>query len=120
MRFRPCIDIHNGKIKQIVGGSLLDQGDFATENFVSEKDGTFYGKLYKENHLNGGHIIMLNARDSKYYEEDKVQALKALKAFEGGLQISPVCPPEFLQPSGCPLPQNTFPFFSAYSYSKAL
>lgn len=37
MRFRPCIDIHNGKIKQIVGGSLLDQGDFATENFVSEK-----------------------------------------------------------------------------------
>lgn len=34
----------------------------------------FYGKLYKENHLNGGHIIMLNARDSKYYEEDKVQA----------------------------------------------
>ena len=86
MRFRPCIDIHNGKIKQIVGG-LLDQGDFATENFVSEKDGTFYGKLYKENHLNGGHIIMLNARDSKYYEEDKVQALKALKAFEGGLQI---------------------------------
>ena len=70
MRFRPCIDIHNGKIKQIVGGSLLDQGDFATENFVSEKDGTFYGKLYKDNHLN-----------------DKVQALKALKAFEGGLQI---------------------------------
>ena len=50
MRFRPCIDIHNGKIKQIVGGSLLDQGDFATENFVSEKDGTFYGKLYKEYH----------------------------------------------------------------------
>ena len=49
MRFRPCIDIHNGKIKQIVGGSLLDQGDFATENFVSEKDGTFYGKLYKVN-----------------------------------------------------------------------
>ena len=40
MRFRPCIDIHNGKIKQIVGGSLLDQGDFATENFVSEKDVT--------------------------------------------------------------------------------
>ena len=87
MRFRPCIDIHNGKIKQIVGGSLLDQGDFATENFVSEKDGTFYGKLYKENHLNGGHIIMLNARDSKYYEEDKVQALKALIAFVGGLQM---------------------------------
>lgn len=87
MRFRPCIDIHNGKIKQIVGGSLLDQGDYATENFVSEKDGTYYGNLYKENHLDGGHIIMLNARDSKYYEADKEQAMKALKAFHGGLQI---------------------------------
>lgn len=86
MRFRPCIDIHNGKIKQIVGGSLLDQGDLQ-QRICIRKDGTFYGKLYKENHLNGGHIIMLNARDSKYYEEDKVQALKALKAFEGGLQI---------------------------------
>ena len=43
MRFRPCIDIHNGKIKQIVGGSHLDQGDLATENIVSEKEGTFEG-----------------------------------------------------------------------------
>ena len=51
------------------------------------KGNEVYGKLYKDNHLNGGHIIMLNARDSQYYEEDKVQALKALKAFEGGLQI---------------------------------
>ena len=32
MKFRPCIDIHNGKVKQIVGGSLLDQGDQAVEN----------------------------------------------------------------------------------------
>ena len=48
MRFRPCIDIHNGKIKQIVGGSLLDQGDFATENFVSEKDGTEIHSIMKK------------------------------------------------------------------------
>ena len=42
MKFRPCIDIHNGKVKQIVGGSLLDKGDYAQDNFVSEKDGDFY------------------------------------------------------------------------------
>ena len=39
MEFRPCIDIHNGKVKQIVGGSLKDRGDFASENFVSEQAG---------------------------------------------------------------------------------
>ena len=37
MRFRPCIDIHNGQVKQIVGGSLCDEGDRADENFVSQK-----------------------------------------------------------------------------------
>ena len=41
MKFRPCIDIHNGKVKQLVGGSLKDKGNQADENFVSEKDGTF-------------------------------------------------------------------------------
>ena len=38
MKFRPCIDIHNGKVKQIVGGSLRDEGDQAKENFVSTQD----------------------------------------------------------------------------------
>ena len=47
MKFRPCIDIHNGKVKQIVGGSLKDQGDQAAENFVSEQDAAFYAELYK-------------------------------------------------------------------------
>ena len=51
MKFRPCIDIHNGKVKQIVGGSLKDQGDQAAENFVSEQDAAFYASLYKENGL---------------------------------------------------------------------
>ena len=41
MKFRPCIDIHNGKVKQIVGGSLRDAGDQAEENFVSEQDAAF-------------------------------------------------------------------------------
>ena len=47
MRFRPCIDIHNGQVKQIVGGSLCDEGDRADENFVSQKDGDFFAELYK-------------------------------------------------------------------------
>ena len=47
MKFRPCIDIHNGKVKQIVGGSLKDAGDQAKENFVSGQDATFYAELYK-------------------------------------------------------------------------
>ena len=51
MRFRPCIDIHNGKIKQIVGSSLKDKKNFAAENFVSEKDSTYYANLYKKYHL---------------------------------------------------------------------
>ena len=42
MEFRPCIDIHNGKVKQIVGGTLKDQNDQAAENFVSEQDAPFY------------------------------------------------------------------------------
>ncbi len=86
MKFRPCIDIHNGKVKQIVGGSLLDQGDQAEENFVSAHDAGFYGKLYKKNQLSGGHVILLNSKDSSYYEADRREAVKALEAFPGGLQ----------------------------------
>ena len=87
MEFRPCIDIHNGKVKQIVGGSLKDTGNFAEENFVSEQDATFYANMYKKAGIHGGHIILLNAKDSEYYEATKEQALKALAAYPGGLQI---------------------------------
>jgi len=87
MKFRPCIDIHNGKVKQIVGGSLKDSGNQATENFVSEQDGGFYANLYKEKGLKGGHIILLNAADSEYYEATKEQAMLALATYPGGLQI---------------------------------
>lgn len=87
MRFRPCIDIHNGKVKQIVGGSLLDQGDFAEDNFVSEKNGDYYAGLYRDAGLTGGHIILLNPAGSSYYEEDVRQASLALAAYPGGLQI---------------------------------
>ncbi len=87
MEFRPCIDIHNGKVKQIVGGSLSDLGDRAQENFVSEQDAAFYAKLYQKYKLKGGHIILLNAADSPYYEATKAQALAALGAYPAGLQV---------------------------------
>ncbi len=87
MRFRPCIDIHNGKVKQIVGGSLRDARDEAKENFVSEQDAAFYAKFYQEDGLKGGHVILLNPASSPYYEETKRQALTALAAYPGGLQL---------------------------------
>lgn len=87
MKFRPCIDIHNGKVKQIVGGSLKDKNDFALENFVSEMDGSYYASLYKKLGLPGGHIILLNPASSEYYEKDVRQALLALKEWPGALQI---------------------------------
>ena len=87
MRFRPCIDIHNGCAKQIVGGSLADKGNKAQDNFVSEQDGSYYGELYKSRGLTGGHIIILNPTGSEFYEKDLQQAYSALSSFEGGLQI---------------------------------
>ncbi len=87
MQFRPCIDIHNGKVKQIVGGSLSDEGNRALDNFVSEKDSVWYADLYKKDKIKGAHVIILNAADSEYYEATKTAALNALKAYPGGLQI---------------------------------
>ena len=87
MKFRPCIDIHNGKVKQIVGGSLKDQGNQANENFVSEQDASYYAQLYKEKGITGGHVILLNKKDSEYYPETKRQALLALSTYPGGLQV---------------------------------
>jgi phosphoribosylformimino-5-aminoimidazole carboxamide ribotide isomerase len=87
MEFRPCIDIHNGKVKQIVGGSLSDAGDFARENFVAGQDAAFFARLYASAGIKGGHIILLNAKDSEYYDETRQQALCALRAYPGGLQV---------------------------------
>ena len=87
MRFRPCIDIHNGKVKQIVGGSLTDRGDRASTNFVADKPADWFAGRYQEDGLYGGHVILLNPASSPYFEETKKQALRALQAFPGGLQI---------------------------------
>ena len=78
MKFRPCIDLHNGKVKQIVGGSLSDNG--AIENFISDRNASYYAEMYKHDGLSGGHIIMLGPGNEE-------EALKALRAFPGGMQI---------------------------------
>ncbi|MBQ8139766.1 MAG: phosphoribosylformimino-5-aminoimidazole carboxamide ribotide isomerase [Lachnospiraceae bacterium] len=87
MEFRPCIDIHNGKVKQIVGSSLTDSDNKATENFVADSNASFFACLYKKHNLKGGHIILLNPVGSEYYEATKAQAIDALKAFPGGMQL---------------------------------
>lgn len=87
MEFRPCIDIHNGKVKQIVGSSLQDEGNQAKENYVSQKNADFYARLYQSYGLKGGHVILLNPSTSEYYEESKRQAMLALGAFPQGLQL---------------------------------
>ncbi|MBQ8325441.1 MAG: phosphoribosylformimino-5-aminoimidazole carboxamide ribotide isomerase [Lachnospiraceae bacterium] len=87
MEFRPCIDIHNGKVKQIVGSSLRDAGNQAVENFVCEQDAAYFAKLYHKYHLKGGHIILLNPPTSEYYEATKEQAFNALLNYPGGMQI---------------------------------
>lgn len=87
MEFRPCIDIHNGRVKQIVGGSLKDKDNQAEENFVSQMDGAFYANMYKKAGIRGGHIILLNPVTSEYYEAIRAQALLALHSYPGGLQI---------------------------------
>ena len=85
MKFRPCIDIHNGKVKQIVGSSLTDSS--AKENFISDKDSAYFAELYKDNDLYGGHVIILNKAGTEEYEASKKEAVKAFKEFPNGLQI---------------------------------
>ena len=76
--FRPCIDLHEGQVKQIVGGSL--GGDRLRTNFVSEKSAAWFAELYKSDGLYGGHIIMLGAGN-------ETEARSALAAFPGGLHV---------------------------------
>ncbi len=100
MKFRPCIDIHNGKVKQIIGGSLSDEGDRAKENFVSGQTAAFFAGLYRDKGLKGGHIILLNPVFSEFYSQTKEQALSALQQYPGGLMagggITPQNAAEFL------------------------
>src|SRR5204862_5768145 len=58
--FRPCIDLHEGKVKQIVGGSLAE-GDGLRTNYVSDQPAAWYAELYRRDGLSGGHIVMLGS-----------------------------------------------------------
>lgn len=84
MRFRPCIDIHDGKVKQIVGGSLRDSAGAVT-NFETEQSAADFARLYRERGLSGGHVILLNPAGSPEYELDLAAAKAAFTAFPGGL-----------------------------------
>ena len=71
-KFRPCIDLHGGQVKQIVGGTLRDDGA-PIENHVSERSPAWFGKLYAKDELRGGHVIQLGPGN----EEAACQALQA-------------------------------------------
>lgn len=79
-KFRPCIDLHAGQVKQIVGSTLLDTGAGPKENFVSKEPAGWYAAQYRRDELVGGHVIMLGPGN-----EDA--AMEALRAYPGGLQI---------------------------------
>ena len=87
MKFRPCIDIHNGKVKQIVGSSLRDAGDFAKENFVAQQSAADFARMFRKDGLTGGHIIVLNSKDSPYYDASVAAAKEALAAFPNAFSV---------------------------------
>ncbi len=78
--FRPCIDLHAGKVKQIVGGSLSDEGGRLRTNFVSDQSAAWFAELYRRDGLTGGHVILLGPGNEP-------EARAALAAYPGGLQI---------------------------------
>jgi phosphoribosylformimino-5-aminoimidazole carboxamide ribotide isomerase len=79
-RFRPCIDLHEGRVKQIVGGSLRDDGTAPKENFVSEKPPAWFAETFRNDGLTGGHVIMLG-------KGNEAAAKEALAAWPGGMQV---------------------------------
>lgn len=137
MRIRPCIDLHDGQVKQIIGSTLRDAPERQTigstlrdaperqtignapqdvserqsieralrdaperpgmeENFVSSRPASWYAEIYREKGLPGGHIILLNSREKspQGYEADRRQALGALRAYPGGMQLGGGVTPE--------------------------
>jgi phosphoribosylformimino-5-aminoimidazole carboxamide ribotide isomerase len=80
MKFRPCIDLHNGVVKQIIGSTLDDNSDSPATNFTAEKPSDYYAQLYKKDNLTGGHVIMLGPNNEK-------AAISAIKGYPNGLQI---------------------------------
>ncbi|PNP42473.1 1-(5-phosphoribosyl)-5-((5-phosphoribosylamino)methylideneamino) imidazole-4-carboxamide isomerase [Trichoderma gamsii] len=79
-RFRPCIDLHAGQVKQIVGGTLDSSSTALQTNHVSQHSAEYFARLYRDNELEGAHVIMLGGGND-------VAAKEALKAWPGGLQV---------------------------------
>jgi len=79
-KFRPCIDLHQGVVKQIVGGSLRDDGSAPVENFVATQPPAWFARKFREDHLTGGHLIKLGPGND-------AAAREALAAWPGGLQV---------------------------------
>lgn len=79
-RFRPCIDLHAGSVKQIVGGTFTAQTSDLKTNFTSEHPSSYYAKLYRENELRGAHVVMLGPGNDEAAEE-------ACKEWPGALQV---------------------------------
>lgn len=86
MELRPCIDIHDGKVKQIVGSTLSDDTG-ARENFVSPRSAAFFSGFYRKENLKGGHIINLNKKGTEGYERSHREVLAALSDFPGGMMV---------------------------------
>src|SRR5262249_8987697 len=78
--FRPCIDLHEGKVKQIVGSTLGDDAQRLRTNFVSPHSAAWFAELYKKDGLKGGHVVMLGPGNAS-------EARSALNAYPGGLQV---------------------------------
>ena len=79
-RFRPCIDLHAGQVKQIVGGTLDEQSSNLKTNHVSKLPSSHFAKLYKDNDLTGAHVIMLGPGNEE-------AAQTSLRAWPGMLQV---------------------------------
>ena len=79
-RFRPCIDLHSGQVKQIVGGTLDSQSSELKTNFVSKHSAAYYAQLYKDKNLTGAHVIMLGPGNAEAAQE-------ALRTWPGRLQV---------------------------------
>ena len=86
-KFRPCIDLHNGCVKQIVGGSLSKDGVGLKTNFESDQPASYYAEIYQKDNLQGGHVIKLGAGND-------AAALQALAAYPDGLQVGGGINPE--------------------------
>lgn len=80
MEFRPCIDLHDGKVKQIVGSTLGHEDSGIVENFISENDSAYFANMFKRDGLTGGHVIMLGTGNEE-------AALLAMQTYPNGLQV---------------------------------